>query len=307
MGVALTILDERRSWIEPLYSAAKARGYDAQSVTRAKYARSRGGLVFFRPHAHPQVLKMNREADWPVFRNGKGFTCIQDDAQIMCYDNKSEQFRRWSKFMPRTWRFDNMLDALAHVENWNKPLVFKSDVGASSTNVRIVEHIHDQRKYVERVFKHGIDQNHCCGGGGGKSVVTTQRDYVLCQEVIPHEATWRVNAVGNLRAIFKRKNYPDRMVAQTGNVEPIMTDQDQWTQELLGFADEVFAEIGSKWCALDILWDPKQARYVLLETSLAWPWPSPGECMSAPFFGSTRTWEHMWDAMLDQYEMGVWG
>lgn len=306
MSTALTILDERRSWIEPLYSAAKARGYDAQSVTRAKYARSKNGLVFFRPHAHPQILKTNQTVDWPIFR-GKGYTTIQDDAQVMCYDNKSEQFRRWSKFMPKTWRFTSLPEALAHVEKWKKPLVFKSDVGASSTNVQIVENVYDQRKLVERLFGRGIEQNHCCGGGSGKSVVTTQRGYVLCQEVIPHDATWRVNAVGNLRAVFKRKNYPNRMVAQTGNVEPVMSDQTPQMQELLRFADEVFAEIGSKWCALDILWHPTEVRYVLLETSLAWPWPSPGECMSAPFFGSTRKWEHMWDAMLDQYELGVWG
>lgn len=304
MGTGLTILDERRTWAQPLYNAATARGYATKIVSSAKYATRNNGLVFFRPHAHPQVLKKNQEIDWPIFRDH--FTPIQDDGQVMTYDNKSEQFRRWGRFMPATFRYTDMEQAMEFLRTWNAPLVFKADVGASSVNVKIVDDLIGQMKHVETLFKHGISQNHCCGGSGGKSVLTTQRGYVLMQEKIDHEVTWRVNAIGRLLAAFKRKNFPDRMVAQTGNVEPVMEMTDQ-IESLFAFADEVFIEIGSKWCALDILWDAIEQRWRLLETSLAWPWPSPGDCMEAPFFGSERKWGHMWDAMLDQYETGVWG
>jgi hypothetical protein len=301
---SLTILDERGTWKIPLFDVAKARGYKPLVIDAGKYSRTRTGLGFFRPHAQPQRLKQNKTIDWPIMR--ERLTMIQDDAQVEVYDNKSEQKRRWGTFMPPTWRFTNMGEAEAFVEGYGGILVSKSDVGASSVNVHILKTKQEQLDHVRRVFTHGITQNHCCGGGNSKSALSTQHGYVLLQEHIPHEVTWRVNAVGTLRAVFKRFNYPDRGVAQTGNVEPVMK-LDEQTEWLLGYADEVFATIGSKWCALDILFDSNHQNWLLLETSLAWPWPSPGQCMLAPFFGSRRVWAGMWDAMLDEYEAGVWG
>lgn len=300
----MTIFDERGTWKIPLFDAAKARGYDPQVVTAGKYARGRTGLGFFRPHAHPQRLKTNQTNDWPAMR--EGLTMIQDDAQVEVYDNKSEQFRRWHQFMPPTWRFTNETEAEAFVCGYDGVLVSKSDVGASSVNVHVLRTKEEQLVHVHRLFSHGITQNHCCGGNGGKSTTSTHRGYALLQKHIPHTVTWRVNAIGRLRAVFKRYNYPDREVAQTGNVEPVMK-MDEQIERLLAYADEVFATIGSKWCALDILFDEENQDLLLLETSLAWPWPSPGECMLAPFFGSERVWAGIWDAMLDEYEAGVWG
>jgi hypothetical protein len=104
-----------------------------------------------------------------------------------------------------------------------------------------------------------------------------------------------------------RYNAPGTHVAQTGNVEPVMDLDGDAAQAVFSFAESVFAELGTRWCALDILESPSGPR--LLETSVGWPWPSPGRCMEAPFFGSIsqpRTWDEMWDLMFDEYEAGVW-
>lgn len=125
----LTIMDERGTWKQALYDAAKPRGYDVRIVDHGKYARGRSGLGFFRPHANPIRLKQNQTIDWPIFR--EHLLPIQDDAQVEVYDNKSEQFRRWARFMPPTWRFESLSEAEAFVETHDGPLVSKSDVGAS--------------------------------------------------------------------------------------------------------------------------------------------------------------------------------
>lgn len=299
-------LDERRIWHGPLIEAALARGYDARRIRRGTEA-SGPGFGFIRTHADPEVLRQNH-ADDAAMR--ACLTMVQDRAQVEVYESKSEQFWRWGHLMPRTWRIQDRaaaLDLVTRTELYGTPevLVSKADVGASSLNVRILKTRAEQLSHIKHVFGKGVPVNHCSGGPGGRNVRSLQRGYVLLQEFIPHEVTWRVNVIGRRFAIFRRFCYPDKPVAQTGNVEPVMK-LDAETESLLEYAGKVAAEIGTRWCALDIL--RAGDRWLLLETSLAWPWPSPGDCMNAPFFGeTTRTWERMWDLLLDEIEAGVWG
>jgi hypothetical protein len=182
--------------------------------------------------------------------------------------------------------------------------VSKADEGASSSNIRVLKGRNAVRQHIDLVFRRGIRVRHC----GGHA--TMQRNYVMLQEFIPHDTTSRVNRVGDKFAIFRRFNYPGRNVAQTGSVKPVMA-LDANVQTLLEFAHTIStAPLESKWIALDILRTADGWR--LLETSLGWPWPSPGTCDDAPFFaldgtfGTTRyQWRDMWELMLDEYEAGV--
>jgi hypothetical protein len=302
----LYVLDERRIWYGPLIQAAIARGYDARRIRRGSEAPG-PGFGFIRVHADPEVLKQNYDDDAAM---RACLTMVQDRAQVEVYERKSEQFWRWGRFMPRTWRIEDREAALEllrndHLYETPKVLVSKADVGASSMNVRVLKTRAEQVSHIKHLFGRGVLVNHGAGGPGGRNVTSMQRGYVLLQEFIPHTVTWRVNVIGRRFAIFKRFCYPDRPVAQTGNVEPVMK-LDAETESLLEYAGMVAAEIGTRWCALDIL--KAGDRWQLLETSLAWPWPSPGECMKAPFFGeTTRTWEAMWELLLDEIEAGVWG
>jgi hypothetical protein len=80
---------------------------------------------------------------------------------------------------------------------------------------------------------------------------------------------------------------------------------DEEVESLLEFADLFFAYTKTKWCAIDVLKDGDKWR--LLETSLAWPYPSPGLCNTAPLFGSNKRWINLFDVMFDEIEAGVWG
>jgi hypothetical protein len=45
----------------------------------------------------------------------------------------------------------------------------------------------------------------------------------------------------------------------------------------------------------------------VLESSLAWPWPSPGRCNEGAIFRSkNRRWIDMLDVMFDEVEAGAW-
>jgi hypothetical protein len=294
-----TILDEREIWHGPAIAAAIARGYDARRVKRgAQVKDSGGGIGFIRPHAIPEDLEQNQE-DFQIMQ-GSGLTMIQDELQMALYEDKSAQWQFFGQWMPPTWRFARLQDAMKFLDSGDAPsvLVSKADVGASSVNVRILDSRAAQYEHFTKLFGEGIEVNHC--GGGTNSI---QQGYALLQEFIPHEITWRVNIVGTKLAAFKRYCYPDRPVAQTGNVEPV-TEMTPEIESLFDFAKAFFREAGTHWCAADILKDGDKWR--LLETSLAWPWPSPGDCNQAPFFETDRKWIQIWDVMFDEFEKGVW-
>lgn len=289
------ILDTREAWHRAACASAQAHGYTARRVFNGSEV-GQDGVGFIRPHADWRVLPKNRDDDALMRQR---LTMIQDRAQVEVYEDKSEQLRRWGDWMPSTWRFTDQAAALAFLESADYPLVSKADVGASSVNVRILADKNQAMRHVKALFGEGVKVHH-----GAACPLTKQKGYAILQRFIPHNITYRVNAIGDARAVFFRYCYQDRPVAQTGNVEPAfeMTPE---LESLLDYADRVFASIGSKWCALDILKDGSEWK--LLETSLAWPWPSPGRCNEGAIFRSGgKRWIEMFDVMFDQLECGAW-
>jgi glutathione synthase/RimK-type ligase-like ATP-grasp enzyme len=286
-------LDERQVWHQAAISAAKRAGHSGKRIFKGEEAGD--GIGFIRPHAEPRALKRNHH-DFEVM--AERCQMIQDHDQVLLYEDKSGQFARWGDWMPETWRFTCLTDAVDFVREADYPLVSKADVGASSVNVRILKDREQAHTHVTALFGPGVEVRHCAGGAKSQ-----QKGYALLQRFIPHSTTWRVNAIGRGRAIFKRFCYPDRPVAQTGNVKPVMA-LDAETESLLEFADRFFQHARTKWCALDVLRDGDSWK--ILETSLAWPWPSPGTCNEAPIFRTTRRWSAMFDAMFDELACGVW-
>jgi hypothetical protein len=295
-----TILDERGNWFGPALAAAAARGYETVHITQGVDS-PKGGLGFLRPHADPRVLRKNQEHDWPFLR--ERLTMVQDQTQVEVYEDKSAQFWRYGKFMPPTWRFDNREKAVEFTKREATfPIVSKADVGASSVNVRIIHGRNDLLEHIKLAFTKGLPVDHCAGGGRhGRRAASLQRGYVLLQQFIPHDITWRVNRIGDHFAIFRRFNGAHGK-AQTGNVAPL-TEMDDVAMHVLNFARVVSDELKSKWIALDIL--ERAGTVYLLETSLAWPW-SADALSDTPFFGGTeRKWGGMWDLMIDEYERGA--
>ena len=291
------ILDEREVWWKAACEAAERAGYKSKRIFSGESVEG-PGIGFLRPHADWRQLPANRE-DYARMV-AAGLTMIQDQQQIDVYEDKSAQFLAWHDWMPETWRMTDEMSAMAFVEHAPYPLVSKANEGASSVNVRILKDKAEAQKHIAQLFGAGISVHH-----GANCPLTKQTGYVLLQRFIPHKITYRVNAIGDARAVFFRYCYPDKPVAQTGNVEPAFEMSDE-LESLLEYADRVFAAIGSKWCALDILKDV-DGSWKLLETSCAWPWPSPGECNRGTIFRSKgRKWIEMFDVMFDEVEHGAW-
>ena len=301
MASQFFILDERDVWHKAACEAARRAGYQAKRVFSGEMFNDvkPDDVGFIRPHADWRKLPKNR-ADFSRMQLA-GLTMIQDAAQVAVYEDKSEQFFQWGHWMPDTWRFLSESEAQEFVAQADYPLVSKADVGASSVNVRILKDKDEAAKHIAQLFGAGILVHH-----GANCPQTKQKGYALLQRFIPHTITYRVNAVGNCRAVFFRKNYPDKPVAQTGNTDAAyaMTPE---LESLLEYADRVLADIGSKWCALDILKD-EDGSWKLLETSLAWPHSVPSPYDEAPFFRTSkgRKWAHMFDTMFDEVEAGAW-
>lgn len=300
------ILDEREVWHRPAIKTAWARGYSARRILRGSEVQEahRGAWGFIRPHAAPKILLKNH-VDYDQM--AVHLNMVQDPVQVAVYENKTAQWKRWHAWMPNTVRFDVYEQAMHFAYQWSEgeAIVSKADVGASSVNVRILRSRDQLLKHIDKLFKgDGIDVKHCSGGGASKETISKQKGYVLLQEFIPHQVTWRVNVVGRKMAAFRRFCYPDRPVAQTGNVEPVM-EIDEEIVSLLEFSKRVFSDLGTRWCAIDVLKNPA-GEWKLIETSLAWPWPSPGECNKAPFFDTKRVWAQMWDVLFDEIEAGAW-
>lgn len=292
------MLDGREVWHKPCLTAARKRGYDAKRITQGQHAT--GGYGFIRPHADPNMLDCHK-VDYQLMR--RNCVMIQDPQQIELYEDKSAQFWRWGQWMPQTWRFGSLTEALAAVESLPMPIVSKADVGASSVNVRIFFNLKTLRDHITEIFTKGIRVDHCSGG-----YMSTQRDYVLLQEFIPHTSTYRVNRIGNSYAVFLRHCYKDKPVAETGNTTPV-TEMADDIRRALEKAQEITTYIGSKWVALDLLWCPKTAAFLLLETSCAWP---TGSFNEAKFWNGDgtptgKTWGDIWNVLFDEIEGGSWG
>jgi glutathione synthase/RimK-type ligase-like ATP-grasp enzyme len=287
------ILDERDVWHEHIAKAARKAGYEPQRI-KCGDPITEPGRGFIRPHATPEVLRANqayyrRTATWAV-------CWVQDLHQVLLYENKPLQDYKWGRLMPET--FFTSSKPTAHQilqQHYSFPLVSKAAEGASSKNVRILHDIDELSDHIDQIWsKRGLRICYCDGGAGKASTYGYQKGYLYLQEFIPHDRTYRVNVIGNGRAVFERYNYKDKPVAQTGNVRPWMGVE---RPDVLEFADEVAERIGTKWAALDILERP-EGGFVLLETSLAWPW-KPTEFADVPIFRTGYKWGELWDCMFD--------
>jgi len=291
----LYILDERDVWHAALAEAAHEIGLDAVRIRRGREVKT-GGLGFIRPHATPAVLHRNKNEDDSHMRSR--LTMIQDAQQVRLYEDKTAQLQAFGDWMPRT-----QLLAAPIIGHWTGafPVVSKANEGASSVNVRIIRTREELLAHIDQAFGPGIPVQYCDSRG----TTGLQKGYVYLQEFIPHDITYRVNIIGSGRAIFKRYCYPDKPVAQTGNVDAVH-ELDPLMESLLEYADRFAAFAGTKWCALDILRHGDEWK--LLETSLAWPWPpTRADLASAPIFRTKYRWGDLFKCLMGEVLRGEWG
>lgn len=294
----LFFLDQTGSkWVGGAEQACSRAGWAFHRIARG--AEMGAGLGFIRCSANPVKLRTAVDDFMSMAERGP---VVQDQQQVILYDNKWAQAGLYKPYgwLPETYLCSTENEARAAAKALGYPLVLKADAGAASANVRVVRHARGLEKVLRPVFRGaGWPILYCADGVSGR-----QKGHVIVQRHIPHSVTWRVNAVGNGRAVFQRFNHPARGTAQMGNTQGVLV-MDDTVASLLETADAVFETLGTQWCALDFLREGD--RWWLLETSLAWPWAAQSKHGPTPIFRTGWTWEGMWDSMLEQAADGVFG
>ncbi len=286
------------SWGREVSRAAILRGHEAKLFHNPNEITS-PGYIFARRRQFPPLFERDEEMFQKLWLDPGANKWIQDRKQWQCYENKISQFLWFGNFMPDTHVICSKEVANEVINASSLPIVSKSSVGSASVNVRILKNRCETEREIELAFGDGIQIKR-----GAETAL--QQGYLLIQQFIAHDVTWRVTAIGSKRHVYKRFCYPDRNVAAPSAVrqtEPV--EMSEKVESLLEFSDKVFKEIGTKWCAIDVL-ESQYSGWKLLETSLAWARGN-DPAGNANFYNSHRSLNQQADLLIDEIEAGSFG
>lgn len=135
---------------------------------------------------------------------------------------------------PKTYIFYQEKEALEFISNYNRPLVGKTNIGASGRGVKILKNRHTQSQYVRASFKNGAPRE--IGPNWKKKGIIkraigklmdpaalkskikqyrterseVQKDFVILQQHIPHSFEWRCVCIGSSYFAHKKLVQKDK-------------------------------------------------------------------------------------------------
>jgi glutathione synthase/RimK-type ligase-like ATP-grasp enzyme len=273
--------------------AAHKRGHQSKLFTRADEVYA-SGYVMARLHQWaPRIWDERMEL--MVLRNRDNLKFVQDETQLRVYEDKLAQAKLCAQWMPETHVYTDKETALQVAANARYPIISKSSIGSASHNVRVLRSEAEAHAEAQKAF--------------GKGLTITkgiQLGYVYWQEFIPHTETWRVAIAGTKFHVYKRFNYDDRPVAAPSKVKPTQpVPMCPEVESLLAWANDLFAAIGTKWCAIDVL-KTLDGSWKLLETSLAWARGKDAAGL-ATWYGTKYNLLTQHELLIEEMEKGVFG
>lgn len=294
MTSRLWCYEDAHNWGTGLFNAAQARGYDVHMFN--DFRQPDDGYVFVHMHHHPQTREMHKRGMAEMSLN-PNLILVPDYRSSVLYDDKAEQAKQLSKWMPRTRLYTSPGAARAYLEQApTLPFMSKSKEGASSHNVRFIQTLDEAKKEIKYAFSDlGIKLRYN----------QFQRGYVMWQEFIPNNpGDIRIIAIGQQRLLLRRRNRKDRpMASGSGDLQPI-TKLDAELEQALLAANVFFSEEKFPWCGIDLVKDARGKWYVL-ETTVGWTLNGYYECA---FFRGLKATGQMgnavWNVFLDELEAG---
>ena len=290
-------------WYREVAEAAGKRGHMVRLFSQPWQIKADQypGYAFTRIAQFPPMIDQDRKKVLAALAVS-GVKPIQDATQIRVYEDKVAQTIRWHEWMPKSYVLMNRESAELALEFMIFPFISKAAVGSASLNIRLVKTKDEAIAEINASFGEGITIRQ----GPGASV--KQKGYLLWQEFIDHTVTYRVTGIGTKRHVYARFNYPDKPMAAPSKVVQTcpLTETDAGVPGLLEFSDAFFAAAGTKFCAIDVLWDARRERWRLLETAQSWARgndPAGNAC----FYGTSHSLLKQHELLVDEIEAGAFG
>lgn len=291
--------EDPQDWGERLYKTAKARGHEAYMFEAS--TQPDAGYVFVHMHHHPQLRKGHKELMENLSLNPK-LVLIPDYRSSVLYDDKLEQARHLSRWMPATKAFFTPGAAKEYLRSSPRyPFISKASEGASSHNVRLVETPEQAFAEVKAAFSDkGIKMHY----------ELAQRGYVLWQDFIENnDHDVRVIRIGEKRLVLRRFNRKERpMASGSGNLDPV-TALDEEVRSALSYSDCFFKHERFDWCGIDLV--KNSTRWYVLETTVGWNMGGYVKCAvwkraygHGEWVATNRLGIDIWEVLIDEIEAG---
>lgn len=287
----LWCFDDAHHWGQLLRAAAVRRGHEVSMFDEPRVPDS--GYVFMHMSHHQQVRMFHKRA-MAIMAMNPNLTLIPSYRASDLYDDKLEQARQLSRWMPRTHVFYTPGSARRYLSLVKFPFVSKSSEGSSGHNVRVIRTMEEAREEIRLAFSD-------IGVRGKHGMI--QRGYLLWQDHVEgpvHDL--RVVAVGRQRMILQRRfREGDPTSGRSVPVTRNAIDNDM--RAGLELADEFLRTEDIRWCAVDLVSDG--ANWYVIECSAGWTMNSFYECDFVGPAGETRKGIDVWEVLLDEIEAGV--
>ena len=240
-----------------LFLAARQRGHDAYLFKKASEVDSEGGFLFFRLE---QECVERQRGEALCLLDQPGIIGVQTREDVLEYEDKVYQAEKYPSFIPQTVlvKQANKAEKVANVLGF--PIISKTRSGSGSQSVRILPDMLSALKEAEVVFKRGL---HTPRG--------MQEKYLLWQQFLSDNTySYRVTRIGHyywMLRVFNRDDVP--LASGSGSYEPVIPRSNE-EFDVLDKAVKFFDAADTRWCGIDLLRDPSDGDWRVLETTLAW-------------------------------------
>jgi glutathione synthase/RimK-type ligase-like ATP-grasp enzyme len=260
--VKLYIRKDEWGWDMPLLNAAKLMGLDHFIFSDSSEIIDQENTYVF---LHMRHAMRFREVDKKLAESLaqlKNIVMIPTIYECRLYDDKIRQSKGLSKWMPKTLYLTTSTEAQMALRGVSFPLISKSNIGAGSSNIRMLENESQAKEEIKLTFE-------------GEGIVIhsnlRQRNYLLWQEFCPkNENDWRVILIARRYAmVLKRYNRPNLPFASGSGNFDFITNLNTDIEQMLNLTYDFASEYGFTFVGVDIVKN-KNNKYVILEMTAGW-------------------------------------
>lgn len=278
------IVANASKWGTALATAARSLGWTAMTQENLDMLPPAGYLVFVRPDQ-----KDPRPAvEWGLRAIREGFHSVQNASDLLAYEDRAYQSILLGNSMPETVlvRSKDMARIVLEDARLGWPIVSKAPFGSSSKTVRALRSRPEAEAELELILSkdglrkpgwyktqrhEAIWQRFIPGNDGIIRVCKITPRYGFAFNVLNRPGDWRASGSGRCVPID-----PQRIREYDVDRLHSCVEASRW----------IFNRMQSNWCGLDMMRDPRTARWVTVDVTLAWVLSSdmPGSAWDAPIF-----------------------